>query len=153
MTKIRHYLVPLAFAFSATGIQAADSAEKIAAKAVDYRQGVMNVYAYNVTSMGEMVKGKTEFDAAAFARHAKDLAAAAGLDVLAGFPEDSLNDDSDASESIWLDWDKFQEKHKALQEQSAKLAEVAAAGDEAAMKEQFAQTGKTCKGCHDDFKN
>jgi len=153
MTKIRHYLVPLFFAFSATGIQAADSAEKVAARAVDYRQGVMNVYAYNVTSMGEMVKGKTEFDASAFARHAKDLAAAAGLDVLAGFPEDSLNDDSDASESIWLDWDKFQEKHKALQEQSAKLAEVAAGGDEAAMKEQFAQTGKTCKGCHDDFKN
>ena len=153
MTKIGHYLVPLAFVFSATGIQAADSAEKIAARAVEYRQGVMNVYAFNVTSMGDMVKGKTEFDAAAFARHAKDLAAAAQLDLLAGFPEDSINDDSDASDTIWLDWDKFQKRHKDLQEQSAKLAEVAAGGDEAAMREQFGATGKTCKGCHDDFKN
>ena len=34
-----------------------------------------------------------------------------------------------------------------------KLAEVAAGGDEAAMKEQFGKTAKTCKGCHDDFKN
>jgi cytochrome c556 len=100
-----------------------------------------------------MVKGKTAFDAAAFARHAKDLAAASQLDVLAGFPEDSINDDSDASDTIWLDWDKFQGKLKGLREQSAKLAEVAAGGEEAAMKEQFGKTAKTCKGCHDDFKD
>jgi cytochrome c556 len=121
-------------------------------KAVDYRQGVMNVYAWNVTSMGDMVKGKVPFDAAAFARHAKDLAAAAELELMAGFPEDSINDDSDASDTIWLDWEKFQEKHGVLREQSAKLAEVAAGGDEDAMKTQFGKTAKTCKGCHDDFK-
>lgn len=149
MSKLRYSLVPLALAFTSVGVQADDAVEK----AVDYRQGVMNVYAYNVTSMGDMVKGKAEFDAAAFARHAKDLAATAGLDVLAGFPEDSLNDESDASDTIWLDWDKFGDKQKALQDQSAKLAEVAAGGDEAAMKEQFGATAKTCKGCHDDFKN
>jgi len=149
MSKLRYCLVPLALTLTSSGVQADSAVEK----AVDYRQGVMNVYAYNATSMKDMAKGKTEFDAAAFARHAKDLAAAAGLDVLAGFPEDSLNDDSDASDTIWLDWDKFQENHKTLQEQSAKLAEVAAGGDEAAMKEQFGATAKTCKGCHDDFKN
>jgi cytochrome c556 len=30
---------------------------------------------------------------------------------------------------------------------------VAAGGEEAAMKEQFGKTAKTCKGCHDDFKD
>ncbi len=149
MSKLRSGLVPLVLALTATGAQADDSVEK----AVDYRQGLMNVLAYNVTSMSAMVKGKVEFDTAAFARHAKDLGAAARLDGLAGFPEDSINDESDASDTIWLDWDKFQEKFKALQEQSAKLAEVAEGGDEAAMKEQFGATAKTCKGCHDDFKN
>jgi len=149
MTKLRYCLVPLALAFTSGGVQA----DKAVERAVDYRQGVMNVYAYNVTSMKDMVKGKTEFDAAAFARHAKDLAAAARLDVLAGFPEDSINDDSDATDAIWLDWNKFEENHQALQEHSAKLSEVAAGGDEAAMKEQFGATAKTCKGCHDDFKN
>jgi cytochrome c556 len=148
MTKLRYCLVPIAFVFSAAGVQAGP-----VEKAVDYRQGLMNVYAFNVTSMGDMVKGKTEFDPSAFARHASDLAAAAGLDMLAGFPEDSINDESDASDTIWLDWDKFREKHKALQEQAGKLAEVAAGGDEAAMKEQFGKTSRTCKGCHDDFKN
>ena len=90
---------------------------------------------------------------AVFARHANDLAAAARLEVMAAFPEDSINEDSDASDTIWLDWDKFQEKNQALRDQSAKLAEVAAGGDEVAMKEQFGATAKTCKGCHDDFKN
>ncbi|MCG6863171.1 MAG: cytochrome c [Chromatiaceae bacterium] len=149
MSKLRFALVPLVFAVASSCAQADDAVEK----AVDYRQGVMNVYAYNATSMGDMVKGKTKFDAAAFARYAKDLAAAAQLDVLAGFPEDSINDDSDASDTIWLDWVKFQDKHKALQEQSAKLADVASEGDESAMKEQFGKTAKTCKGCHDDFRN
>jgi len=122
-------------------------------KAVDYRQGLMNVYAHNVTRMGNMVKGKTAFDPAAFARYAEDLAVAARLDLLAGFPEDSINDESDISDTIWLDWDKFQKKYEALKTHSAKLRKVAAGGDEAAMKEQFGKTTKTCKGCHDDFKN
>jgi len=67
MTKLRYCLVPLALAFTSGGVQA----DKAVERAVDYRQGVMNVYAYNVTSM----------------------------------------------------------------------------------KEQFGATAKTCKGCHDDFKN
>ena len=138
-----------AAALLAVNAQAADPVEK----AVDYRQAVMNVYAWNVTSMGDMVKGKVPFDAAAFAWYAKDQAAAAQLELMAAFPEDSINDESDASDTIWLDWDKFEEKHGALREQSAKLAEVAAGGDEGAMKEQFGRTAKTCKGCHDDFKN
>ena len=148
MPNIRYAVAP-AILLAATAVHAADPVEK----AVDYRQGLMNVYAWNVTSMGDMVKGKTEFDAAVFARHAKDLAAAAQLEVMAAFPEDSVNEDSDASDTIWLDLDKFQEKSQALRDQSAKLAEAAAGGDEVAMKEQFGATAKTCKGCHDDFKN
>lgn len=148
MHKLYSTIALLALAVSSNAVLAGD-----VEKAVEYRQGIMNVYAYNLTSMKDMLKGKTQFDGAAFTRHAKDLAAAAGLDLLAGFPEDSLNDESDASDTIWLDWDKFQKNHQALQEQSAKLAEAASGGDEAAMKEQFGVTAKSCKGCHDDFKN
>jgi cytochrome c556 len=148
MSRFRYVLAGAALILS-TGAQAADPVQM----AVDYRQALMNVYAWNVTSMRGMVKGDVPFDAEVFARHAKDLAAAARLEALAAFPEDSINDESDAREEIWLDFAKFEEKHQALREQSAKLAEVAAGGDEAAMKAQFGETGKTCKGCHDDFKN
>lgn len=138
----------LALALPAAPLRAGD-----VEKAVDYRQALMNVYAFNATSMGDMVKGKTAFDRAAFARYAKDLAAAAELDLLAGFPEDSINEDSDATDAIWLDWDKFQKRYEAMKEASAKLAQTAPGGDEAAMKEQFGATSRTCKACHDDFKN
>jgi cytochrome c556 len=113
----------------------------------------MNVFSYNLTAMGDMVKGKTEFDTASFARLSKDLAAAAGLDLVAGFPPNSTTDESDASATVWLDWDKFKDKYRALQEQSGRLAEIAAGGNEAAMKEQFGKTAATCKGCHKEFKN
>ncbi|MEN8180733.1 MAG: cytochrome c [Pseudomonadota bacterium] len=148
MTRLSNCFLSLALTVGSTSVLA-DEIED----AVDYRQGIMNVLRYNVKSMGDMVKGKTAFDAADFARYSKDLAAASGLDLLAGFPEDSLNDDSDASDIIWLDWETFQEKYQALQEQAAKLAEVATRGDEAEMKQQFGSAAKTCKGCHDDFKN
>jgi len=144
----RNGLLSLPLVLCSTCVQADD-----VEKAVDYRQGLMNVYAHNVTAMGNMVKGKTAFDAAAFARYAEELAAAARLDLLAGFPEDSINDESDAGDTIWLDWDKFQKKYEALKTQSATLSKVAADGDKAAMKKQFGKTAKTCKGCHDDFKN
>ena len=81
------------------GVQAVDPVEEV----VEYRQAVMNVYYWNLTAMGNMAKGKVPFDAAAFAHHAKDLAAATQLELMAAFPEDSLNEDSDASDAVWVD--------------------------------------------------
>jgi cytochrome c556 len=150
MAELSNRVIAAALSIAvAPALAAQDAVEK----AVEYRHGLMEVFAYNAGSMGDMVKGKTQFQVASFARHAKDLSAAAGLDLLAGFPADSVSEESDASSTIWLDWNRFQEKYKALQLESAKLAEVAAGGDEAAMKEQFGKTARTCKGCHDDFKN
>ena len=148
MFRVR-YILASAILFLAGSAQAADPVQM----AVEYRQALMNVYAWNLTSLRPMVKGDAPFNAELFARHAKDLAAAAELEAIAAFPEDSINDESDAREEIWLDFDTFKKRHEALREQSAKLAAVAAGGDEAAMKAQFGETGKTCKGCHDDFKN
>jgi len=120
--------------------------------AVDYRQGAMNVFSWNLGHMGAMVKGEAPFDTAAFHAYAKDLAAAAKLDVLKGFPEESVTDESDAKDEIWLNWAAFESKLQDLRTESAKLAEVTAGGDEAAIKAQFDATRKTCKACHDDYK-
>ncbi len=120
--------------------------------AVDYRQGVMNVFSWNLTHMGSMVKGETPFDAAAFKDYAADLAAASALNVMPGFPDDSVSDESDAKDEIWLNRDDFDAKYKALKEAAAKLSQVAAGGDEAAMREQFKETAGTCKACHKEYK-
>jgi cytochrome c556 len=120
--------------------------------AVEYRQGVMNVFFWNLDHMGSMVKGETPFDAAAFKGYAADLATASALRVMQGFPEDSLNDESDAKDEIWLNWDDFQTKYKTLHEAAAKLSETAAGGDEAAMRAQYKETAGACKACHKEYK-
>jgi cytochrome c556 len=102
--------------------------------------------------MGAMVKGERPFDAKAFAAHAKDLAAVSSVSILAGFPEDTDGKGSKAKPEIWMKWDDFKDKMGVMQRELAKLNEVAAGGDQAAIKKQFGEAGKTCKGCHDDYK-
>ncbi|MCU7811136.1 MAG: cytochrome c [Candidatus Thiodiazotropha sp. (ex Notomyrtea botanica)] len=122
-------------------------------RALEYRQGVMNVLGWNMKSMGNMMKGKQPYDAEAFAVHAGDLAKAATLDVLPGFPEDSDEGETDARAEIWLDFDDFKQKLEDLRHASQALSEAAVGGDKAAMGDALGKTGKACKACHDGYKN
>ena len=109
---------------------------------VDYRQGAMQVIGWNFKAIAKMVKGETRFDKESFARHAADINRAAQLDILAGFP----------TADIWFKWDEFEEKMGAMRMAAEKLEAAAGGGDEAVMKAQFGETGKTCKGCHKAFR-
>lgn len=120
--------------------------------AVYYRQGVMNVFSWNAGQMAAMAKGEVPFDRSAFQGYAGDLAAAAALNILPGFPEGSITDDSDARDEIWLNWSDFESKLQDLRTESTKLAEVAKGDDEAAIKAQLDATRRACKSCHDDYK-
>ncbi len=122
-------------------------------RTLDYRQGVMNVYSWNMKAMGAMMKGEAAYDQAAFARHANDLAKAASLDLLAGFPADSDQGETDARPDIWLDFDDFEQKLENLREASQSLSEAAAAGDKEAMGQALGKTGKQCKACHERYKD
>jgi len=147
----RHRLTAAALVFAASALPVSLLAG-MPEDAVAYRQGAMEVFSWNLSRMGAMVKGEVPFDAAAFKGYASDLATAASLRVLAGFPEDSVSDDSDAKDEIWLNWADFETKYKGLKEAAAKLSEVAAGGDEKAMREQFKETAAACKACHKEYK-
>lgn len=151
MQTIKAVLCGSVLAFSTAAIAHAEEADP-KKEAIKYRQSVMTIVGWNFKPMGAMVKGERPFDAKAFATHAKDLAAVTSVDILTGFPEDSDGDGSKAKAEIWLKWDDFKDKMGAMQREAAKLAEVAAGGDQEAMKKQFGAAGKTCKGCHDDYK-
>ena len=138
-------LIPLSFTLGAAATASGQQA------AVDFRQSAMNLYKWYLGPMGGMVKGKIPFDLMAFQKNAKGLATVASLDLLAGFPKGSA-EDTEAKNAIWERWSDFEKKYSALQQQSEKLASVAAGGDQAAIKAQFGETAKTCKGCHDDFR-
>ncbi|MET0004684.1 MAG: cytochrome c [Candidatus Thiodiazotropha sp.] len=122
-------------------------------RAVEYRQGVMNVFGWNMKAMSNMMKGKIPFDQKVFAHHAKDLASASGLNLLPGFPEDSESEESDALPEIWMEFDDFEAKYQKLAEAARGLSETEVNGDKASLGRALETTGKACKACHKKYKN
>jgi cytochrome c556 len=117
-------------------------------KAIDYRTSVMTVFTWNLRPMGAMAKGKTPYDKALFARHARDLNAAAHLDLLPGFPDGSDEGDTEARPDIWLDWDGFTEKYAALKQATEALAAAAGGDLTSSVKDKLGKVGDACKSCH-----
>lgn len=120
-------------------------------KAINYRQSVFTVIKWNFAPMGAMVKGKIPFDQAKFEQNANDLKALAGM-PLEGFAKQGDPNKTHAKAAIWDEWDTFKKGMEKFESEAGKLAEVAASGDRDAIRAQFAATAKTCKACHDEYK-
>lgn len=120
--------------------------------AIDFRESIMTTFKWYMGPMGAMTKGKIPFDSALFKSRADGLVNATRLDLAEGYPEGSVSD-SEAKPEIWENWDQFPGKIESLREEAAKLQQVAATGDEAAMKAQFGKTGKVCGSYHKQFRS
>lgn len=120
--------------------------------AIHYRQAAYTLIGWNFGPMVQMVRGKSPWDAAAFARHAERVAFIAPQ-LLEGFPEGSGSGaETEARPEIWTDAAGFKSKMDDFVRESKQLAEVARTGDEAKTKEQFKATAGTCKACHDRYR-
>ncbi len=151
-TKMTSYLVSLTLLGATTGTAIADE-EAVFEKEIEYRQGVMNVLSWNTKAIGGMLKGKTPYDAEKVKTHAKDIASAASLDLLAGFPEDSESEDSAALADIWMDFEDFEQKTADFRKAASDLHTAAQSGDQASVGNAMKDLGKSCKGCHKKYKN
>jgi len=125
-------------------------------KAVEARQGLMKVVAFNLGPLGAMAKGEMDYDAEAAAVYAKNLEVLSAMNAGAMWPAGSDNaalgeDKTRALPAAWAADSKVGEKHQAWTEASAKLAAVAGDGLDA-MKPAVAEVGKSCGGCHDDYR-
>lgn len=118
--------------------------------AIEYRESLMTLYGMNFGPMAAMVKGDIPWDAARMAGWGKDLKAISGLNAMRGFPAGSEGGES--RPEIWQNLEDFQKKMESMQLETAKLGDLAVAGDRAAIAEQVGAAGKTCKSCHDDYK-
>lgn len=65
-------------------------------------------------------------------------------------PESEI--ETDAKPEIWTRTKEFADAQVALIDESARLRQLAAAGDIDAIKSQYRLVGKACKGCHDAFR-
>jgi cytochrome c556 len=142
-------------AMGLAGLLAAVSTTAIAAKpedAINYRQGVFSAVKWHFGTMGEVVKGKQDYDAEDFARRA-DIVAQLSKLPLEGFVAGSYEGDTDALPAIEENWDQFEGGMNKFIETADALAAAAKTGDMDQIRPAFGEVGKTCKGCHDNFKD
>ena len=117
------------------------------------RQSYFALLGMTFAPMGDMVKGKIEWDAARFSGWADDLHQAAQFHVERGFAPGTEQGTTRAKPNIWSNMDDFQSKLDDFRAAAASLAEIATEGDPGTSREQFVATGGTCKACHDEYKS
>ncbi|MCL1123072.1 c-type cytochrome [Shewanella surugensis] len=119
--------------------------------AVKYRQSAFSLMAYNFGDIGAMLKGKKPYDAATVTVRAENVAALSKL-PLEGFIQVKGLDQRDALNKIWDEKARFNEKMQTLQKNASLLVVAAQSGDKRAVQKAFMETGKSCKSCHDNYK-
>jgi len=117
------------------------------------RQSYFALLGMTFAPMGDMVKGKIEWDAVRFSGWADDLHHAAQFHVERGFAPGTEQGTTRAKPNIWSNMDDFQSKLDDFRAAAASLAEIATEGVPGTSREQFVATGGTCKACHDEYKS
>lgn len=124
-------------------------------KAIKARQGVMQLRAFNAGPLFGMAKGKMDYNADLASTLANNLVLLSQMDHGRQWPKGSDNDayfgKTEALPEIWSTYPEVKEKGKAYTKAVTELAAVAGNGVDA-LKKKIGALGKSCKGCHDDFR-
>ena len=98
------------------------------------------------------IKGNLAGDTAVIAQKASEIEAWA-KEMVNFFPEGSTQPPSEALPAIWKEFDRFTDLASANEKAATKLKNLAQSGaDTSALSGAFRSLGKTCKDCHNDFK-
>ena len=119
--------------------------------AIKYRKAGMTVMAAHFGRVAGMAQGKIPFDAKVAAQNAEVAAFMSAL-PFAGFGPGTDKGETRAKPEIWAEMDKFNAGAKKMQDEMAKLNVAAKSGSLDAIKAAAGEVGKTCKGCHDDYR-
>ena len=149
--RLRSCAFSVALAALATALPAAAQFAK-PEDAIEYRQSVMTVMGTHFGRLGAMVQGKVPFDAKAAQDNANIVLVMSMLPFSAFGPGTDLGHDTKAKPDVWKDPAKFQAAGKDMQDQVVKLDAAAKTGNLDLIKAAFGDTAKTCKGCHDNFR-
>ncbi|MBV1910321.1 MAG: cytochrome c [Kangiellaceae bacterium] len=137
-----------------TASAAPAKSKKHADHALKMRKAVFSLLGSNMGPLGGMAKGKIPFDAQVVETNAKRIS------QLSLMMSDYMKTDTskfklktDALEKIWAENMKFEKKIEALTIASNALSQVAGSTDEKILRKAIGAVGKTCGGCHDDYKS
>jgi cytochrome c556 len=124
------------------------------AKAVtEYRQAILKLVKSNVGVLGAMNKGAIPFDAQTLQTNSLRIEQLS-LMLEDYFATDTSGFDVDtaALDKIWANQTDFKKKISDLTAAAANLNKVAKAGNTDQFKPAIGQVFKSCKGCHDNYK-
>lgn len=123
--------------------------------AVKARKAHMQLYAFNLGTLGAMAKGEMEYDAEAASAAANNLAALSSLSQRGywapGTSSDDLPGESRALPAIWEAGSTAGEIGASFAEAAAALAAVAGDGKDA-MAGAMGAVGKGCGDCHKAYR-
>ena len=124
-------------------------------KAIKARQGEMQLRSFNAGPLFGMAKGKMDYDAELASKLAGNLKTLLDLDMGRAWPQGSDNKaypgKTTSLPKIWETYPEIAEYGKNYAKAVNELAAVAGNGVDA-LKGAVGNLGKTCKGCHDDFR-
>ena len=123
--------------------------------AVTARKAHMQLYSFNLGTLGAMAKGEMEYDAEAASAAASNLASLASLSQRGywtpGTSSDDLPGESRALPAIWEPGSTAGEIGASFAEAAAALAAVAGDGKDA-MAAAMGAVGKGCGDCHKAYR-
>lgn len=126
------------------------AAHKGATGIVKERMTAMKSMGDDMKALSLMVTGKAPYDAA----RTKTIAASIkthAADIAKLFPKGSISGPSEALPAIWAEWQAFIGHARSLEALADELGTAADQGKAASLG-LFAKMGKTCSGCHKDFR-
>lgn len=117
---------------------------------VKQRMMAMKDMAAGTKELSLMVTGKKAYDAERVKAIAAMIKGHAG-EIPKLFPKGTNHHPSEATAKVWTHWDDFKGHAQKLAEFADGLASAAPNGKTAALGS-FAKIGKTCSGCHEDYR-
>ena len=117
---------------------------------IKYRQNVMKATAGHMGAIVDILKNGLPLESHV-SDHARSMLQNSKM-TLSMFPKGSGKGRTKSKQAIWENWSEFESAANNFERESAKLAEVAEKGDMEALAKQVRATGKTCSGCHRNFR-
>lgn len=117
---------------------------------IKYRQAMMKAIGGHMGATSQIVRGKVAPDGDLL-MHALALAEL-NRNITRLFPEGSDFGETKAKEEIWEKWADFEQAAADAKKATADLAAAAGGGEPSQIANAFKAVGKSCKGCHKDFR-
>lgn len=147
-TRLRQVALVTSIALAAVSASAVTVADK---DAIKFRQSAFFLMSNLFGEINGMAQGRIPMNEAALKERAATLNALVALPFHA-FPEGSDKGQTKAKPEIWMEGDKFKKAISDSQTAIGKLNTAMVAGQFKDLKALAADVGRTCKGCHDQFR-